>query len=274
MAADRVRIGLALGAGGTKGTAHVGVLKVLDEAGIPIDCLAGASIGAAYGAAYAAGRSPAAMERTVLQSSPGDVVSFFRHHLRLTPTNPVALAFYDSLKGRTFADLRIPLAVVASDLFERRPVVLREGNLLKAVEASIAVPLMASPVRRGGRYLVDGGFWEQAPVSVVAAMGADKVIQVILGDSIALPPRARPVARRLVRLLDGPARRLPVGMAASALFLLFTLSYLPAPAAADVTIRPDVVDISANSPFHLGVCLRRGEEATRAALPQIEALLG
>ena len=145
--------------------------------------------------------------------------------------------------------------------------------MLKAVEASIAVPLMASPVRINGRYVVDGGFWEHAPVRVAAAMGAEKIIEVILGDSIAMPRRFWPLARRLVRALDGPVRRSGPSLAASALFLLYTLTYVPAPSHADVSIRPDIVKISANSPFHLTEAMKLGEEATRAALPQIEALL-
>jgi NTE family protein len=267
------RIGLALGAGGTKGPAHVGVLKVLDEAGVPIDCIAGASIGAAYGAAYAAGADSAAMAENVLRTSPADVVAFFRHHLRLSPTNPIAAAFCERFDSLSFADLRIPFAAVASDLFQRRPVIIRRGSVRKAVEASIAVPLIASPVKHAGRYLVDGGFWEHAPVRVAERMGAEKIIQVILGESIAMPRRFWPLTRRLVRALDGPVQRSGPSLAASALFLLYTLTYVPARSRADVTIRPDVVNVSANSPFHLALAMRRGEEAARAALPEIEALL-
>jgi NTE family protein len=273
MAKGRVRIGLALGAGGTKGTAHAGVLKVLDEAGIPIDFIAGSSIGAAYGAAYAAGASGAEMAASVQQVVPADVFAFFKHRLRLTPDDAIGRAFYERFQGLTFDDLRIPFTAVASELFERRPVLLRRGSLLPAIEASIAVPLMAAPVRRNGRYVLDGGFWEQAPVRVVAGMGAEKVIQVILGESIAMPQSLWPLTRRLVRALDAPVRRTGPGLAASSLFLLYTLTRVAERSRADVTIRPDVVNISANSPFHLAAVMRLGEEAARAALPEIEGLL-
>ncbi|HUS82281.1 MAG TPA: patatin-like phospholipase family protein [Dehalococcoidia bacterium] len=273
MAAGRARIGLALGAGGTKGTAHAGVLKVLDEAGIPIDFIAGSSIGAAYGASYAAGASGAEMAANVRRMTPADVVAFFKHRLRLTPDNPIGSAFYERFDGLTFDDLRVPFTAVASDLFQRRPVLLRRGSLLRAVEASIAVPLMAAPVRHDGRYVLDGGFWEQAPVRVAAGMGAEKVVQVVLGESIAMPRPLRPPTRRLVQALDGPVRHFGPGLAASSLFLLYTLTCVAARSHADVTIRPDVVRISANSPFHLAIAMRRGEEAARAALPEIEALL-
>ncbi len=272
-AEKRPRIGLALGAGGTKGSAHAGVIKVLEEAGVPIDLLAGSSIGAAYAASFAAGISGGEMVEDVLRTSPADIFTFFRNRLRLTPDNHLGAIMCRRLDGLEFADLRLPLTVVASDLFERRPVLIRSGSVLKAVEASIAVPMMASPVRLNGYCVVDGGFWEHAPVRVVAGMGAEKIIEVVLGESITVPRPFWPLARRLVRLLDGPARRSGPGMAASAVFLLYTLTYNPAHSQADVTIRPDIMNISANSPFHLSEVMKKGEEAACAALPEIEALL-
>lgn len=274
MERERPRIGLALGAGGTKGTAHAGVLKVLEEARIPIGFIAGSSIGAAYAAAFSAGYPARQMEQDVLRASPRDVVSLFFHRLKLDPATPIGRRFYEELQGVSFADMRIPLAVVASDLFARGPVVLDSGDVLSAVQASLAVPLMAKPVRRKDGFFVDGGFWEPAPVTVVRGMGADKVVEVVLGESINLPRLLRPTIRRLIDRFDPLVRRHP-DPPASALFLLFTLVEPPRVLMkADVTIRPDVIDISANSPFHLKVCLRRGEEAARRALPEIRRLFG
>lgn len=270
----RPRIGLALGAGGTKGTAHVGVLKVLQNAGVPIDCVAGASIGAAYGAAWLAGYPVERMEEGVLATSPRDVLAFFAHRLRLDASTFVGRGFYNLLKNLTFSDLRLPFAAVASDLFEQRRVVLTSGPLLRAVQASIAVPLMARPVRWGDRYLMDGGFWEQTPVDVAAGMGAERIIDVVLGESINLPPPLHPFGRAALRQLRGIARSIGPGNFAAAVFLLFTLLNPPrSRRKADVTIRPYVIKISANSPFHLALCMKRGEEAARAALPEIEGLM-
>ncbi len=269
----RPRIGLALGAGGTKGSAHAGVVKVLEEAGVPIDLIAGSSIGAVYAASFAAGIGGREMVEDVLRTRPADIFAFFRNRLRLTPDNNLGAIVCRRLEGLEFEDLRLPLTVVASDLFQRRPLLIRSGSVLKAVEASIAVPMMASPVRLNGYCAVDGGFWEHAPVRVVAGMGAEKIIEVILGESITVPRQLWPLTRRLVRLLDGPVRRTGPSMAASAVFLLYTLTYVPARSAADVTIRPDIMNISANSPFHLSEAMKKGEEAARAALPEIEALL-
>src|SRR3989337_776646 len=145
----RPKIGLALGAGGTRGTAHIGVLKVLDEAGVPIDCVAGASVGSLYGASYCLGRLPHLMERGALATRSRDVFAFFRGRLRIGPDNPVAERFYRGLRDVRFEDLQIPFAVVASDVLRREPVVIREGSVLEAVQASIAIPILARPVRRG-----------------------------------------------------------------------------------------------------------------------------
>ncbi len=271
---SRPRIGLALGAGGTKGVAHVGVLKVLEEAGIPIDCVAGASAGALYAAGYAVGRPVESMARGARSSSPWRVLQFFRHGLSLRHDNPVARAYLHAFQGHRCEELRVPFAAVASDVEERSPVVLREGDLVRALEASIAIPGLARPVPWEGRWLVDGGFWEPAPVSAALALGAERVIAVVLGDPGPLPRWLRPPVRWLAERVRRLAGGRPPGRLASLGFLLRMRSE-PPPAArrADVTIRPDVARLSANSPFHMRRCLERGEAAARNALPRIRALL-
>ena len=107
MTTRRPRIGLALGAGGTKGSAHAGVLKVLDEAGIPIDLIAGSSIGAAYAASYAAGTTGREMVEDVLRTHPRDIFAFFRHRLKLTPDNALGRMLCERVDGLT---LRRPAA--------------------------------------------------------------------------------------------------------------------------------------------------------------------
>lgn len=270
----RPRIGLALGAGGTKGAAHAGVLKVLQEAGVPIDCVAGASAGALYGAGFAAGRPVERMVEGARRTSPWQVAGFFRHGLSLRHDNPVARRYRRAFEGLRCEGLRIPFAAVASDVQEVSPVLLREGDLLKALEASIAIPVLARPVPWEGRWLVDGGFWEPAPVSAAAALGAERIIAVELGDPFVLPRLLRPLARWLGRRMRQLARGRSPGRLASLAFLLRTMSEPPAsPRSADVAIRPNLARLSANSPFHMRRCLERGEEAARAALPRIRALL-
>ena len=278
----RPRIGLALGAGGTKGTAHVGVLKVLCEAGVPIDCIAGASIGALYGASFARGHDPQRIARNIRRTPPQDVLRFFRHRLSIGPQDPLGGRFRRTLEGVRFEELSIPLAVVASDVVRREPVLIREGNVLSAVQASISLPVLAQPVRWGDRYLVDGGYWEPAPVSAARALGAEKVIAVVLGDPAVVSGRRRLLVKRLAAILDGQARRTardgsrrPPGLLAIAAFYLYTRTEVPPPTtAADVVIRPRVAHLNANSPFHMQLSLHRGEQAAREALPLIEQMLG
>lgn len=276
----RPRIGLALGAGGTKGMAHVGVLKALHEARIPIDCIAGASIGSIFGAGYAAGHVPEEMVRGIYQTAARDVLDFFRHGLRLDRDNPLARTFRKAFDGLTFDHLEIPFTAVAADVIEKRPVFITEGDLIPALEASIAVPFVARPVEWRGRLLVDGGFWEPAPISAVSHLGADLIISVELGDPLALPQRLRPAARWLASLFDtsrpvttqasdGRASRL-----ASAPFVLAAVSDVPAaPPSAHVSIRPDLRGLVGGSAFNLREAMRRGEEAAWRAMPQIRALV-
>jgi NTE family protein len=279
--APKPRVGLALGAGGTKGAAHIGVLKVLSEAGVSIDCLAGASIGALYGATFALGTNLGLIEHGIRRTSARDVLRFFRHRLTIGARNPLGERFYQALAGVRFEELKIPFAVVASDVRRREPVVIREGEVLPAVQASISLPLLARPVRCGDRFLLDGGYWEPAPVSAARALGAEKVIAVILGEPAPLSDRRRALLRRLTAALDACAPRTASdgslrrpGPLASLAFYLYTRTEVPPPAThADVEIRPQVDYLNANSPFHLRLSLRRGEEAAREALPLIREML-
>ena len=277
----RPRIGLALGAGGTKGTAHVGVLKVLSQAGVPIDCVAGASIGALYGASFARGHDPQRMARNIRRTPPRDVLRFFRNRLSIGRQDPLGERFRRTLEGVRFEDLKVPLAVVASDVVRREPVLIREGEVLPAVQASISLPVLGRPVRVGGRYLLDGGYWEPAPVSAARALGADTVIAIVLGDPAVVSERRRYWLRRLTAVLDGCARRMgmdgrrrPPGLLAGIAFYLYTRTEVPpVTTEADIVIRPRVAHLHANSPFHMKFSLRRGEEAAREALPLIEEML-
>ncbi|HEX5502206.1 MAG TPA: patatin-like phospholipase family protein [Thermomicrobiales bacterium] len=179
------RVGLVLGAGAVKGFAHVGALRALQRAGVPIDCVAGASIGALIGAAAARGW-PADRVEEVLQAGTARV---FR------PTFPLrgllsshAIRNYlrrEELCGeRLIEHLPLPFAVSATDLTEGREVVIRRGLLWRAVLASAAIPGFYPPVRVGGHWLVDGGVVNPVPVSTAQLLGADVVIAVDLSDPL------------------------------------------------------------------------------------------
>ena len=192
------KIGLALGGGAARGLAHIGVLKVLEEEGIPVNLLAGTSIGGLISCLYAAGIGAPALEEEALR------VCSRRFLLPLTDTSLLRRGLFkgqtvvDYLEGhlgdRTFADLRLPTAVVAVDLLARREVVLREGRVVPAVRATIAVPGVFTPVEMDGRVLIDGGVLNNVPADVARFLGAEVLIAVnVHGDGNSLPrPQAGP----------------------------------------------------------------------------------
>jgi NTE family protein len=189
-------VGLALGSGSSRGWAHIGVIRALEQAGIGPDIVCGTSIGALVGAAYAAGELDR-LESWARELRRRDVLGF---------TDPT-LSAGGMLKGdrlmeflgrnwtdRPIEELGIPFAAVATSLRTGAEVWLRRGSTLQAVRASIALPGIFTPVRWEGLLLVDGGLVNPVPVSVARAMGADIVIAVDLGSD-KLSHRFRTVAK-------------------------------------------------------------------------------
>lgn len=266
-----LKLGLALGAGGTKGAAHVGVLKVLDEAGIRVDAVAGTSIGSLYGGAYAAGYTASYMEDEIRSCPHREVLSFFRHRLKIRDRNPLARRFYEHLAGQQIERLPIPFAATASDIVNHCPVIIDSGPLIDAIEASIAIPFIARPVVHQGRYLLDGGFWDAAPVDAAEHIGADVVVAVELGSPYTLPEALRKPASWVASQLSSIARHRTLAG------LPFTIEAIARPTVpgrtASMVLRPPVGRYSSNSPFHMVQCLDAGVEAARQALPAIRALL-
>ncbi|HDR8109087.1 TPA: patatin-like phospholipase family protein [Bacillus cereus] len=172
------KIGLALGSGGAKGFAHIGVIKVLREAGIPIHMIAGSSMGALIGTFYAASSN---VERLY------KLASVFKRKYYLDFTVPkmgfiAGKRVKDMIKMFTYnknlEELDIPTAVVATDILKGEKVVFTSGPVADAVRASISVPGVFVPEKIDGRLLVDGGVIDRIPVSVVKELGADIVIAV------------------------------------------------------------------------------------------------
>ena len=175
------QIGLALGGGGGKGTAHIGVLSALEALDLPIDLLAGTSIGAIVAAMYAVGYGPQAIEEWFKRGATLRILERDATNSGLIGTGRIEALLREALGDRTFADVKLPLAVVAVDLACGDEVILREGGLVEAVLASMAVPGIFPPVVHGTRVLIDGGVRNNVPVDVAYAMGADRVVAVDLG---------------------------------------------------------------------------------------------
>ena len=175
------KVGIAFGGGGARGIAHLGVFQRLVELGVPVHCIAGTSIGAIVGAIVSAGNLGSALEwcsEPDWRKLPKLMLETSLTSKALTPGRRVEELLDSLIVAKDFKDLKIPFAAVATDLYTGEMVVMREGNLLSAVRASMSIPGVFPPVERDGRVLVDGQLVDPVPVSVCRAMGADTVIAV------------------------------------------------------------------------------------------------
>ncbi len=179
--AQRV-VGLALSSGGARGMAHIGVLRVLEREGIPIDALAGTSIGALIGGLYAAGYSIDNIDRFALHFQNKLKLRDGLLDLNLPPRSGLIrgrrLRTYleQVFEGITFEELKIPFYVVATDVLSGEEVVFEKGSLADAVRASASIIGLFSPYHFNDRYLVDGGAVNPLPISVLAEKGADIIL--------------------------------------------------------------------------------------------------
>jgi NTE family protein len=234
----RPKIGLALGGGGARGAAHIGLLKVLEELHVPIDYIAGTSMGSIVGGLYASGYSPDDLQKVIRKidwanlfndSAPRSDTAFRRkendyfvpagltlglHNGITLPAGLIAgrkLSFILNtltipvIEVKKFDDLPIPFRAVAADARTGEPVPLSEGSLARAIRASMAIPIVFTPVEIDGRLLIDGGNAQNLPVQTVRAMGADIVIAVDVASSSEVPKESpRSIADLLGRLIDLP----------------------------------------------------------------------
>lgn len=252
-----VRIGLALGGGFARGIAHIGVLKVLEEENIPISIIAGTSVGALMGAAYCSGVSVEELEQIA-----GRVR--FRTFARWTvsrlgfASNARMIGFLNSiLKVRTFEELRLPLAVTATDFSSGEGVVFHSGPLIDPIRASCAYPGMFLPVTIRGRLLVDGMLAYSVPTVPLREMGADRVLAVHLRGNWANG--------------DGPRHLFDV--IGQCFAIAQEMNSDRWKRAADLVIEPDVKHFKYDGFEHSAALVRAGEDATRAALPEIRKWL-
>ena len=257
---DGTRIGLALSGGGARGYAHVGVLKVLEEHGIEIDCVAGTSAGALVGGAYAAGMSIKQLEEFGLSLRWRDFGRMTLSRRGVQSNERVEQYVRAAFPVKRFEDLRKPFAAVATDLHTGLAVVMRgEGDVAFAVRASCAVPGWYVPVTdEHGRQLVDGGLVANLPSSVARSLGADVVVAVDLNYEGA-------------RFLGPPQS------AIGFLFQTFLVVQRTAAAhqrqAADVCISPHVGHIRWDEMGRADELIAAGEEATREVVGQIKQLI-
>ncbi len=180
------RTGLALGSGSARGLAHIGVIRALNEAGIPVHCVAGTSMGALIGAVYASGMLDP-LEQVYLDFDWKKITALFDVTLPksgLIDGRKVGNFVRQYVSDERVEELPIAFRAVATDVGNGEEVVIDSGDVIDAVRASISVPGIFTPVKYDGRILVDGGLVNPVPVSVTRAMGAEQVIAVDLNHEI------------------------------------------------------------------------------------------
>ncbi|PKR78519.1 esterase [Halalkalibacillus sediminis] len=175
---SRPKIGLALGSGGARGFSHLGVIKVLEENDIPVDYVAGSSMGALVGSFYCAGQSVEHMYQLALTLKKKYFMDFTVPKMGLVQGERVKSYIRMFTYEKKLEDFPIPLSVVATDVHSGEKVILREGDAASAVRASISIPGVFVPEKIEDRLLVDGGVIDRVPISVVKAMGADIIIAI------------------------------------------------------------------------------------------------
>ncbi|MDN3014870.1 patatin-like phospholipase family protein [Neobacillus drentensis] len=175
---EHPKIGLALGSGGARGFAHLGVIMALTEAGIPIHLIAGSSMGALVASFYGAGIDLDRLFKLSTAFKRKYFLDFTVPKMGLISGKKVKEFIRLFTHGKNIEDLSIPIGIVATDLLTGEKVVFKEGAVAEAVRASISIPGIFVPEKYNGRIFVDGGVSDRVPVSVAKEMGADIVIAV------------------------------------------------------------------------------------------------
>ena len=293
-----LKIGLALGSGSARGWSHIGVINVLEEAGIVPDIVCGTSIGSLVGAAYAAGQLQR-LETWVRGLTWHKVVGLLDFTINggLVVGDKLFAFIRDHFEDRDIDSLEQRFGAVATELVTGREVWLREGSMIDAVRASTALPGLFPPSQLDGRLLVDGALVNPVPVSLCRAMGADVVIAVDLNSD--LMGRHRHASREtqvvpapnklssmwnklplgLGQLKSGPksSTELPsifdvLSISLNIMQVRITRSRL-AGEPADALIRPRLASFALMDYHRAAEAIDAGERAARLALPELQSLI-
>ncbi|MFC1645951.1 patatin-like phospholipase family protein [Candidatus Omnitrophota bacterium] len=294
-------IGLALGSGAAYGLAHIGVLRVLEKENIPVDIVAGTSIGALIGAMWSSGLSADEIESIMMQynNNKGRVFRLLGDlcfpKASLAKGDRIGQFLKKHLGEKTFSDTRVPLKIVACDLDKREKIVYESGPLVDAVRSSIAIPGMFAPRFLKGDLVVDGGIMEPVPTGTLLESGAKKIISVNVLHS---PEDLREGYKRYKSYLEQKKKdiqqsnfikkfvyRLRLALRKTLFPNIFdimvnsilTMEYvmsLENCKKADIVINPTIVGSNWFEFFRTEELIKKGEEETEKILPKIKSLLG
>lgn len=255
--ASKPGIALALGGGFARGFAHLGVLQVLEQNHIPISHIAGTSVGSVFGAAYASGAPLArilAVSRTIRFR---DIARWSVSRLGLASNYRLADLIERVFDSKQFEDMKIPLAVVATDLASGDPVVFQQGPLVEAIRASCAFPGLFEPIQIGTRCLADGSLVAPVPTLAARQLGGS----IVLGVSVGVQDGHRNAPKNMFQVV---ARA--VSAAQKHQLDIWERH-------ADLVIRPDVNSLAWDDFERAGEAIDAGAAAARLALPRIHKLL-
>ena len=291
LSSPKGKIGLALAGGGAKGLAQIGVLKVFEREKIPVDFIAGTSMGGVIGGLYACGYSAEDLEKLALQINWQDLFSNAPPRLSLLPSQReenekyLFQIYFEGFKpsipkglitgqkltnlftqltmqanfeaGSNFDKLKIPFRAVTTDLATGQEMVLVSGDLSEALRATMAIPLVFTPVELGGRLLVDGGLVDPVPVEITRKMGADFVIAINTSSELLSSSRIKDpldIANQTTSImtLERKERELKK---------------------ADFIISPDLSPYSSTSFEKTAELIKMGEKAADSLVPQLKSLL-
>jgi NTE family protein len=291
-AKPRPKVGLVLSGGGARGAAHIGVLKVLEELRVPVDVIAGTSMGAIVGAAYATGLPVPEMEAAVakittaslftdkppradqtMRQKSDDQLPYLIPELGIGKDGvalPKGIVTGVALEGelrklvqianvRSFDELPIPFRAIATDIGTGEMVVLKEGSVVQAIRASMSVPGAVAPVTIGKRQLVDGGLVNNLPIDIARSMGADVIIAVNLGTPLLRPDEITSVLSVTLQMINILTEQ---NVQRSLLGLL----------SQDILIVPELGDFSSGDFDNLKSAVPIGEEAAWKVADRLRAL--
>ncbi len=252
----RPRVGVALGGGFARGIAHIGVLRILEAYDIPIDVICGTSVGALVAATYASGTPLGEMERQGVETHFRDFGRWTISRMGMASNERLEHYMHKFTTKHLFSEMKVPLAVVATDLIAGKTVYFTEGEIGPALRASCAYPGLFLPVEHNGQILVDGFLTELVPAVAARKMGADVVISVHLEPG----------------LLD-TAPRNTIEIISRSFSILQSSAVQSWRAATDVLIEPNVHHILWDQFSKTPQLVAAGESAAQDAIPKIKELL-
>lgn len=246
-------IGLALGAGGARGFAHIGVLEILEEHSIMPAYLSGSSMGSLIASLYACGLTPRMMEKLAINLKRKHWLDLCVPGMGFVTGEKLRHIVKLLTRSKNIEELERPLSIVATDLASGERVVFTEGPIHEAVRASVSIPGIFVPYKLGSRLLVDGGVVDRVPIELVRTMGSELTI----GVDVSLAPSNSPVRTFfdvIFQTIDVMEREI---------FLHRTVH-------ADVMIRPDVGRFSSTSFTNIDIIIEEGRKAARLMIPHIQ----